>query len=161
MDSARNTARAGLWLLVLVAALFALTGRAATPAATYHSECGACHVPYPTVFLPQRSWDALLGHLDHHFGGDAEMLPEDLKAIRTYLDSHNYETSSVPRRFGHRFDNAGTPERVTETRLFRAIHGEISNRWVSGNPKVKTFSRCDACHSGAARGDFGHVRIPR
>jgi hypothetical protein len=54
------------------------------------------------------------------------------------------------------------PPRITQTRYFLRKHDEVPMRLVSGNPKIGSFSNCQACHVGAARGDFDEddVRIP-
>jgi len=129
----------------------------------YKTECSDCHIAYPTLFLPSASWNKLLNHLDNHFGDNAEVDAADLKDIKSYINSNNYDNSSVKRRYGSRFDTSGTPLRVTKTRFFKAIHGEVSDRYVSRNPAVKTFARCEACHRSAKNGSFDEdeVRIPR
>ena len=156
-------------LAVLLATTLATTlaagaqGASQQPGAVYRQECGSCHVPYPTAFLPQASWQKLLGSLDKHFGDSADLLPEDRSAIEKYLAGHSYEQSSVKNRYGDRFDSPGTPLRVTETRFFQAIHREIPRRLVEDNPKVKSYARCQVCHYGAERGSYDEdgVRIPR
>jgi len=155
--------------LVSIAAVFLFAWSAQSFAATdsarkvYQSECGACHVPYPAVFLSTTSWDALLGQLDKHFGDNAELAPGDLASIKTFLEHNSYDHSNIKKRYGNRFDTPGTPLRVSETRFFKAVHGEVPERLVTGNPKVKTFARCGACHSGAQQGFYDEegVRIPR
>lgn len=129
----------------------------------YQSECGACHVAYPPIFLTAGSWHAVLQHLDNHFGDNAELAAADLASIKSYLDKDNYDNSNIKKRYGSRFDTPGTPLRVSETRFFKAVHGEVPDRLVTGNPKVKTYSRCEACHSGAQNGSFDEdgVHIPR
>ena len=41
-------------------------------------------------------------------------------------------------------------------------HNEIPARFVTANPKVNSFSQCDACHIDAEQGSFNEhdVRIP-
>jgi len=133
------------------------------PGDLYRTECGACHVPYPAVFLPGTSWDKLLGNLSDHFGDNAELDPEALKSIQGYLAEQNFDHSSIKRRYGNRFDTPGEPLRVTKTRFFGAIHREIPARLVKDNPKVGTFAKCDVCHRDAQYGSFDedNVHIPR
>jgi len=129
----------------------------------YQSECGACHVPYPAVFLTSSSWDSVLKHLDDHFGDNAELSAGDLASIKSFLERHSYDRSNIRKRYGNRFDTPGTPLRVSETAFFKAVHGEVPNRLVTGNPAVKTYARCEACHGGAQQGSFDEdeVHIPR
>ena len=129
----------------------------------YQTECGACHVAYPPAFLATDSWDALLQKLDSHFGDNAELAVGDLASIKAYLDNNNYDQSGIKRRYGNRLDTPGTPLRVTSTLFFKAVHEEVPERVVSENQAVKTFARCEACHSRAQQGSFDEdeVRIPR
>jgi len=129
----------------------------------YRSECGSCHVAYPTAFLTTDSWNALLQGLDDHFGDNAELAANDLASIKAYLDGNNYDQSSIKRRYGTRFDTPGTPLRVTSTLFFKAVHEEVPDTVVTNNPAVKTFARCEACHRRAQEGSFDEdeVRIPR
>lgn len=133
------------------------------PAKIYHTECGGCHVAYPTMFLSTRSWDAVMNNLNDHFGDNAELSPEDQTAVTTFLENNNYDQSRIKRRYGNRYDTNGTPTRITQTRFFKAMHHEVSERYVSQNPKVKTWARCEACHRDAQNGNFDEdeVRIPR
>lgn len=154
-------------LLIAAASLVASVSNAATTSQsaleTYRSECGACHIAYPAVFLPAASWDAMLNKLDDHFGDNAELDPDTLQQIKGFLAQYNYDTSRIKQRYGQRLDTPGTPLRITKTRFFQAIHHEIPARMVSGNPKVKTFSQCNVCHRGAENGSFDEdgVHIPR
>ena len=54
------------------------------------------------------------------------------------------------------------PPRITQTRYFLRKHDEVPARLVRDNPKIGSFSNCQACHGGAAQGDFDedNVRIP-
>lgn len=132
-------------------------------AVIYKSECSACHIAYPTQFLSTQSWDAVLKNLSDHFGDNAELTPEDTAAVKLFLDNNNYDQSRIKRRYGNRFDSNGTPLRISETRIFRAIHHEIPARYVTQNPKVKSYANCSACHRGADHGNFDEdeVRVPR
>lgn len=156
-------------LIAPIAAVLLLAWSAQSSAATgsekklYQSECGACHVAYPAIFLTTASWHALLQQLDGHFGDNAELAAEDLASIESYLERNSYDQSNVRKRYGNRFDTPGNPLRVSDTVFFKAVHGEVPNRLVTGNPKVKSYARCGACHSRAQQGSFDEdeVRIPR
>jgi hypothetical protein len=87
-------------LATLALCLFPAASFAATDSGRqlYQTECGACHVAYPAAFLATDSWDALLNKLDDHFGDNAELAAGDLASIKAYLDSNNYDQSSIKRR---------------------------------------------------------------
>jgi len=128
---------------------------------TYQNECGACHLAYPAKFLPVKAWDSILAHLDEHFGDVAELPADDLKQVKTWLDDNGYKVGMMSGLFG-RFGKNEVPERITTSKYFLSKHDEIDAQSVKNNPGVKSFSRCDACHTTAASGDFDedNVRIP-
>jgi hypothetical protein len=122
--------------------------------ALWKSECGACHVAYPPRLLPARSWRALMGGLDKHFGSDASLDAKSAREITRFLEQHS----------GHiRRASPGEPIlRISKTRWFQREHHEVSTRtW--NNPKVKSPSNCAACHIHADNGRYSEhdIRIPR
>lgn len=150
---------------ILIAAVFGAGALAASGAAradresfavnnpTYQSECGTCHVAYPPALLPARSWQAILGGLDRHFGTDASLDGKSLAEIRTFLEKNAGRD---------RTGSAAPALRITETAWFKREHREVAaSTWSS--PKVKRASNCAACHKGAEQGDFDEdsITIPR
>lgn len=127
----------------------------------YRKECSACHIAYPASFLPARSWKTLLNNLDEHFGENAELDAEDRQSILTYLDANasDHSRSRFAAWINRSISPSRTPLRITQTRYFDRIHDEVPTRFVSGNPKVRSFSNCIACHRGADRGDFDEDRV--
>lgn len=123
---------------------------AATQAAKarYRSECGACHMAYPARLLPPHAWKRIMGSLDRHFGDNAELTPELQAELAGYLVDH----AGRPR--GYREPAAETLPRITTQRWFVHEHDELPRRMVTGNPRVRSFSNCAACHRGATRGHF-------
>lgn len=121
-------------------------------AATLRSECGSCHVAYPAKLLPRAAWAHVLGTLDRHYGVDASLDDADLAAVARQFAAPVGSPATTP---------AALP-RITTAAWFRDEHDEVSPAtW--GRPAVKSAANCDACHSGAARGDFDEdrVSIPR
>ncbi len=142
-------------------------GGADIPAARdkrYVSECSACHFAYPPGLLPARSWARIMRTLDDHFSENAELDEPARAAIERYLRENAADRKS------HRFSRGilrsipegEAPLRFTETAFFRYRHHEVPARMVSGNPKVRSFANCAACHTGAGSGRFDEhgVRIP-
>ncbi|MDQ6991577.1 MAG: diheme cytochrome c [Mariprofundaceae bacterium] len=127
----------------------------------YHKECSSCHMAYPANFLPARSWKALLNGLDKHFGENAELDAEDKRSILTYLDANasDHSHSRFAAWINRSISPNKTPLRITKTRYFDRLHDEVPTRFVSGNPKVRSFSNCIACHRGADQGDFDEDRV--
>jgi nitrate/TMAO reductase-like tetraheme cytochrome c subunit len=121
--------------------------------ATYKSECGSCHVAYPPALLPARSWQAILGGLDRHFGTNASLDDKSLADIRAFLDKNAGRD---------RTGSAAPILRITDTAWFKREHHEVAaSTWSSA--KVKRPSNCAACHKGAEQGDFDedNISIPR
>jgi len=122
----------------------------------YQKECSTCHIAYPTKGLSAQSWKGVMNNLADHFGDNAELADSDARLISEYLQNN---------ASGHRWFSSATSKtnRITDTSWFRRAHNEVSSRLVTGNPKVKTFARCGACHLHAKQGNFNEhdVRIPR
>jgi len=81
-------------------------------------ECGSCHMPFQPVFLPARSWAALLQGLGDHFGEDARLPAETTDIIRAYLTANAGDVAGqgMGRKFMKWVAPDGTPKRITETR---------------------------------------------
>lgn len=120
----------------------------------YQKECSGCHIAYPAKMLTRQSWIRIMDNLGDHFGDDATLSASTRQAIMAYLSKNSGG------RGGKYADEA--PLRITETRYFQREHREIPNRMVKGNPKVRSFANCAACHTGAEQGNFSEhgVRIP-
>lgn len=117
----------------------------------YAEECGACHMAYPAMLLPARSWEKIMTGLADHFGENAEL--DD--ATRSEIEAYLVRESG---RAGYRklFRNLGdaAPLRITELPYFVREHDEIPAAYVTGNERVKSLSQCNACHREAERGRF-------
>jgi len=142
-----------------------LPGVAAVSDATYQSECGSCHMAYPPGLLPARSWVQILGGLDDHYGDVASLPPETIQTLARYLVPNAADTRPDHRlsaRIAASVAPDQVPLRILDVPWLRHEHGEIPDRWVQANTEVRSLSRCEACHTGAATGSFreGEVRIP-
>jgi hypothetical protein len=139
-------------LVVQPAASVRAGGRLAVPAnATWKTECGACHLAYPPQLLPARSWQAIMGSLEKHFGTDASLDPRTAAQVTSFL-----EQNAGPDR------GVAAATRITDTAWFRREHREVPGAaWAHAD--VKSPANCAACHRAAERGDYGErgVRLPR
>jgi cytochrome c553 len=127
-------------------------GRLAVPAnATWKTECGACHLAYPPQLLPARSWQAIMGSLDKHFGTDASLDPNTAAQVRSFLEQYAGRDRGVT-----------ATTRITDTAWFRHEHREVPAAvWTHAG--VKSPANCAACHRAAESGDYDEhgVRLPR
>lgn len=118
----------------------------------YRQECASCHLAYPPGLLPAASWRRLMETLPTHFGSDASLDPDSVRALSGWLQAH-----------AARATPAAAPEnRITRSRWFLREHDEIDAS-VWKRPSVRSPAHCAACHGGAEQGDFHerHIRIPR
>jgi mono/diheme cytochrome c family protein len=144
-----------------IATLFGMAAYGGGPDATYLAaaaisgkqafakECGACHMAYPPVFLPARSWQAITDDLANHFGEDASLDPATTKAIADYLTANAADTSpgAPAAQILSGIRSTDLPLRITDMPFWRRIHGEVPSSDFT-SPQVKTKSNCLACHTG-------------
>ena len=130
----------------------------------YAQECGSCHFAYQPGLLPARSWQKLMGNLADHFGDNAELPQEDAAAITDYLVKNAADRSNYRRsvKINNSLSARQTPVRITEAPYIVRKHRKIPARLITGNPKVKSLSQCNACHAKAEAGSFSDhdVDIP-
>jgi len=131
--------------------------------AAYREECGDCHFAYQPGLLPAASWQRIMDGLADHFGENAELDEETAARLLAYLVANAADRVDTGRSPGiARSLQGSAPLRFTETAYFRRQHHELPARVVRDNPEVGSFSRCDACHTGAGEGSYDEhgVRIP-
>lgn len=137
--------------------------------ASYDEECGACHLAYQPGLLPAQAWTQVMepAALSDHYGDDASLAETLRAALASYLTAHSADQAGAPRSraFAVGFDaDAGTGlPQITETRYFKRKHDQVPTSLVSGNPDVGSFSQCNTCHRGAAKGIYNdsQIDIPR
>lgn len=124
----------------------------------YQDECGECHFAYQPGLLPARSWEKLLNAeaLRDHFGDNAEMDKDTLRAIHDYAVENSADKSwyKRSRKIAVATSEGPAPLRITELRYIERKHHEIPEKMVKGNKDVKSLSYCDKCHTQAAKGAF-------
>ncbi|OIN90480.1 MAG: cytochrome C [Comamonadaceae bacterium CG1_02_60_18] len=122
--------------------------------AKWQAECGSCHMAYPPGLLPAASWKKVMAGLDKHFGTDASLSAADAQEITRYLTKYP----------SNRWDSNAAPLRITDGEWFKAKHlkGEIAPE-VWKRASVNSPGNCNACHTGAAKGDFNehNISIPK
>ena len=131
-------------------------GRGNLPApsnARWQQECGSCHIAYAPWLLPAESWRKVMAGLTKHFGNDASLTPAENQEITAFLVKNGSADWS----------RGLAPLRITETAGFRRKHqGDEVPAGAFKRASVKSAANCQACHAGAAKGDFNEdsVRIP-
>lgn len=140
------------------------TGVAAVTDTVYREECGSCHMAYSPALLPASSWMKMMSGLENHFGDNAELDAETERSITDLLLANSADRSDYrrARKFNRAIHVSDAPLRISETPYFLHEHDEIPGRMVTGNPEVKSFSHCNACHTRAEQGSFNEhdIRIP-
>jgi len=123
-----------------------------TPAA-FRNECGSCHLAYPPALLTAPDWRRTMAGLKDHFGTDASFGTAAEKEIADFLERNAGNPSKLGR--------AGTPPRITQSERFIRKHREVAPKYWK-DPRIKSAANCEACHRGAARGNFGEhdIAIP-
>lgn len=143
-----------LGLLVGSAAL-ADSGRAMplTVPPAYRAECGACHTAYPPALLPPRSWQRVMGGLEHHYGTDATLDADTVRQLSTWLQAHA--------GWDKRSAEEPPQDRITRSAWFERKHRKVEPAvWTL--PSVKSADNCAACHGDgdAGRFDDDALRLP-
>jgi len=129
----------------------------------YKAQCGACHMAYPPVFLPEASWMKLLSGLDDHFGETVGLDADSQKTIKAYLSSNSADHSpaELAAKIMRGLKNT-SPLRITEVPCIRKEHHDIGPD-IFAQTAVGSFSNCAACHTTAEEGNFDddNVKIPQ
>jgi hypothetical protein len=127
--------------------------------AEYAKECGSCHFAYLPGMLPARSWKAIMGRSEQHFGESLSLSPEVSARIANYLEENAADRSSY-RGAALMLYNIGpddVPQRITWLPLMRQRHVVV--RKLLHGSSVKSLTNCDACHERAATGSFAYGEI--
>lgn len=132
---------------------------------TYQTECTSCHVGYLPGFLPERSWNKMMGDLENHFGENASLDDPAKSDLLKYLLVNAADSrSSTPRskKIGRMISSSDMPLRITETPFWKKRHASIKG-YVWKRPKVTSKAKCDTCHHDAPKGiyDEHDVHIPK
>ena len=143
-------------IALLGCAVPALADRLPMPAnapASFTAECSSCHLAYHPAWLAATDWQKIMAGLNAHFGSDAALDRKTAKEIESFLVANAGDTS--------RLGAAGTPPRITRTSRFTRMHREVPARFWR-DPRIKSAANCEACHRGAANGNFSEhdIAIP-
>lgn len=143
-------------ITLLVCSLPAQADRLPMPGnapASFKSECSSCHIAYQPALLAADDWLTLMAGLKDHFGSDATLESKAKLEITNFLTRNAGEVS--------RLGSAGNPPRITQTQRFIRKHREVPAK-LWRDPRVKSAANCEACHRGAASGNYGEhdIAIP-
>lgn len=140
--------------LIILAGLIALPvwasehDRAVPLTATYKTECGSCHTPFPPGLLSAADWKTTMAGLDKHFGTDASLDAKTTGEIAAWLE----------RNAGRRIQSGDPEPRITTTAWFKREHREVpAKAWQDS--RIKSAANCAACHKGADQGRYGEREI--
>jgi hypothetical protein len=139
--------------LMLAIALPALADRVSLPAntpASYTAECSSCHMAYQPALLSANDWRRTMAGLKDHFGTDATVDGPQRQEISAFLERNAGEAGKL--------GSAGEPPRITQTARFIRKHREIAPKYWN-DPRIKSAANCEACHRGAADGNYSEHDI--
>lgn len=142
--------------LALGIALPALADRLPMPTntpASYKTECASCHMAYPPALLSANDWRKTMAGLKNHFGSEAAVDGKIQQEITSFLERNAGDASKL--------GSAGEPPRITQTARFIRKHREVPAKFWK-DPRIKSAANCEACHRGAATGNFSEhdIAIP-
>ena len=129
------------------------------PSNAYQQACASCHMLYAPSMLPARSWQKMMSNLNNHFGDNAEVTAVVNAEVMAYLKRNAAENDK--RRYAKSMlgllKDEETPDYISDTKYFKLMHDAVKPRMVLGNPDVRSFARCEACHSQAQQGKFNRI----
>ena len=118
-------------------------------------ECGECHMAFQPQMLPQRSWIAIMGKLNNHFGEDASLDKITIKHIEKYLINNSADAGWWSGKFMRGIKDNAAPIHITKTPYWLHKHDDDElPKQIWNNPKIKTKANCLACHPRAMQGDY-------
>ena len=143
-------------IMTLGIALPAFADRLPMPASTpasYKAECTSCHMAYPPALLSASDWRKTMAGLKDHFASDAAVDTQKQQEITRFLERNAGDASKLR--------SAGEPPRITQTARFIRKHREVPAKFWK-DPRIKSAANCEACHRGAATGNFSEhdIAIP-
>ena len=143
-----------LFLIALLGSAFpALADRLPMPAnapASFTTECSSCHIAYQPALLAANDRPKPMAGQSDHFRSDATVHGKTGQEITAFLERNAGNAS--------RLGNAGNPPRITQTARFIRKHDEIPAKYWR-DPRVKSAANCEACHPGAAKGNYNEHDI--
>ena len=134
-------------------ALPAFADRMPLPAntpASYKAECTSCHMAFQPALLTANDWRKTMNGLKDHFGTDATVDMPKQQEITSFLERNAGDVSKL--------GSAGDPPRITQTARFIRKHREIPAKYWK-DPRIKSAANCEACHRGAAEGNYSERDI--
>ena len=139
--------------LLLGIALPAFADRLPMPTnvpASYKAECASCHMAYQPALLSANDWRKTMAGLKDHFGTDAAVDGKNQQEITNFLERNAGDASKL--------GSAGEPPRISQSTRFMRKHREIPAKYWK-DPRVKSAANCEACHRGAAAGNYNEHDI--
>lgn len=116
-------------------------------------ECGSCHLAFAPSMLPARSWQKMMGELDHHFGDDASLDEATAARITAYLVANAAENSGKKAKLQRGLAQDAVPLRISELPKWLDEHRKVPD-WEWRHKEVRSKANCQACHLGAEQGYY-------
>jgi hypothetical protein len=105
---------------------------------------------FQPALLTAGDWRKTMNGLKDHFGTDATVDMPKQQEITSFLERNAGDVSKL--------GSAGDPPRITQTARFIRKHREIPAKYWK-DPRIKSAANCEACHRGAAEGNYSERDI--
>jgi hypothetical protein len=105
---------------------------------------------YQPALLSANDWRRTMSGLKDHFGTDATVDGPAGQEIASFLERNAGNAGKL--------GSAGEPPRITQTARFVRKHREIPAKYWK-DPRIKSAANCEACHRGAAEGNYSEHDI--
>ncbi len=127
----------------------------------FAEQCGACHLAFPANLAPASTWAQIFQDLQHHFGANASLAPDQVATARHWLAANSAEHWDTLPSHILRTPAPDGSLRITDSPGWRARHHAITASTFAAKPIYRS-SNCVACHADAASGMFApqNIAIP-
>lgn len=120
------------------------------------TECGDCHMVFPSTRLTKNAWKKIMATLDDHFGDDASLDAATAKHIEAYLVENAMDAKmgirTKMRLAAWKKKGIVDVLRITELPEWTRHHNTNKYKFMVKDVGYARGSNCIRCHKGAETG---------
>ena len=120
------------------------------------TECGDCHMVFPSTRLTKTAWKKIMSTLDNHFGEDATIDAASAKHIEAYLVDNAMDAKmgirTKMRLAAWKKKGIVDVIRITELPEWTRHHNTNKYKFMVKDVGYARGSNCITCHKGAETG---------